>query len=204
MINRIKFRSSTRWLAVIVWTSFSSALLWAVMVPLWHFPDEQAHFAQVQNYAELGRSPETNNDLSFEIYESERLLGTLRNNLGRNEFTYHPEFKIEYTDTLMGKDEGYLKSLPVSTRTDFIKQESPRYPPLYYYWVALGYRFGYQGDLFTRVLFTRLASIALFVTLVTGGWFMAREVFPNQPWRWASLGIIFNFYPMLSFVFLGI
>jgi len=33
---------------------------------------------------------------------------------------------------------------------------------------------------------------------------MAREVFPNQPWRWASLGIILSFHPMLSFVSSGI
>src|SRR3990167_1557029 len=67
-------------------------LAWIAFIPLWQFPDEQAHFAQVQNLVEASsKTGEERATTSREIYESEVILGTDRNDLGNNNYTYHPE-----------------------------------------------------------------------------------------------------------------
>ncbi len=37
--------------------AFANALVWIILVPIWQYPDEQAHFSQVQNIAEIGKVP---------------------------------------------------------------------------------------------------------------------------------------------------
>ena len=80
--------------------------MWTAAVPVFHTPDEQAHFAQLEymaeNHVDSVSSP---NNLSREIAVSEELLGTRRNDMGNNKFTYHPEYKIEYTNSFLGKYE---------------------------------------------------------------------------------------------------
>ena len=59
-------------------TTLFKGIMWAASIPIWHGPDEQAHFAQVQYYAEVRKGLSAEDDLSLEVFESERLLGTLR------------------------------------------------------------------------------------------------------------------------------
>ena len=81
-------------------------LLWQLLIPIWHFPDEQAHFGQVAFRADHGRIQKYHElSTSREIFISEELLGTKRDSQGNNLFTYHPEFKIDYSKTY----EGYTK-----------------------------------------------------------------------------------------------
>lgn len=183
--------------------TLASGIIWAVTIPLWHFPDEQAHFAQVQNYAEIGHSPK-GKDLSLEIYESERILGTLRDELGRNRFTYNPSFRIDYTRSRIGEQENYLKSLPQETRTTYVKTESPRYPPLFYIVSALGYKLAYPFDLFTRVLTVRLMSVTLFLGIVFFTYKFSQELFPKTVHLQITTTALVAFHPMLTFVSSGV
>src|SRR3989344_1929977 len=91
---------------------FFKQLIWESLVPLWHFPDEQAHFAQVAYLGEMGPQPgKTPFDLTEEIRISENLLGTERDNSGNNRFTFHPEYKIEYAPVLYGIYEEKINKL---------------------------------------------------------------------------------------------
>ena len=138
-------------------------LAWVGFMPLWQFPDEQAHFAQVQNLVEeRTRSINPLATTSREIYETEVLLGTERNDLGNNKYTYHPEFNIEYTDSTVGKFESTILNFPEQYRHDRVIREATGYPPLYYQLSSLGYRLAYQQDFLTRVFTTRLINIFLF------------------------------------------
>lgn len=181
-----------------------SSIVWATFMPLWQFPDEQAHFAQVQNYSELKSSPKQKKDLSFEIYESERILGTLRDNAGRNKYTYNPDYRIEYSNSYVGIEENYLKSLPRSSRTEHVKKESPRYPPLFYVISSLGYLFTYNQDLFVRVFATRLVSSLMFIGIVYFAYKFSQELFPKEKHLQMATAIAVAFHPMLTFVSSGI
>ena len=103
----------------------SNSLLWSLLVPLWHFPDEQAHFAHVAFIAEggdlarHGRYP----DMNEEIYRSLEILGTKRNDQGNNLFTFHPEYRLPYSPTLIGPEENIINQLPLSSRTNLVVRE---------------------------------------------------------------------------------
>ena len=90
---------------ILILSTIANTLSWIILVPVWQYPDEQAHFAQVQDIAELGHVPKKGNDTSYEIAFSEKILGTERDSLGNNLFTYHPDYKIPYSDNFFGPHE---------------------------------------------------------------------------------------------------
>ena len=77
---------------LLILVTFFNAILFSMLTPIWHGPDEQAHFGQVQNIAETGRVHKQDlNNLSQEIFISEQLLGIERDERGNNKFTHRPE-----------------------------------------------------------------------------------------------------------------
>lgn len=179
-------------------------IVWSSLIPIWHAPDEQAHFAQVQYYAETRTGIRGGNDLSREVYESELLLGTLRNERGVNKFTYHPEFKIAYTDNLNGLYEKVISNFKQDTRTDFVKKEAAQYPPLFYLVSTLGYFASYGQDLFTRVMTTRLVSVFISLFTVWISFLLGKSLFPKNDLFALTLATGVSFQPMYSFLSSGI
>lgn len=139
------------------------ALCWIILIPIWQYPDEQAHFAQVQNIAESSRSPVSGKNTSVEIVQSEKILKTERDENGNNSYTYHPEFNIEYTNSYFGKNEIYLANLDKSQRTILVKQEATANPPLYYITSSLVYKIFYEGSLIDRVYAVRVLSLLYYL-----------------------------------------
>ena len=191
-----------QWLLIV---TFLNGLIFAMVVPIWHAPDEQAHFAQVQNIAETGRTHAENiNNLSEEILISERLLGTERNKFGKNEFTHKPWYRIEYTNSILGRHEAYLASLDSSTRTNLVKREATLYPPLFYFISATFYRFAYSGDLISRVMITRLASVLMGTAMVFFSFKISQLVFPKNKLAALTAAVLVSFQPMFSFLIAGV
>lgn len=178
-------------------------IIFAFIVPIFHTPDEQAHLAQVANFAEKGNSPKAQN-LNREIYITEDLLGTLRDNNGNNKFTYHPEYKIDYTTGLNGKYEQEIKDIPLKYRTEYVKNEAANYPPLYYWIAAIPYRLFYYADLITRIYSIRVISILLNIGTIYISWLIAKKIFPKNEMLQISLPSLVAFHPMLSFLSVGI
>lgn len=189
------------WLLLLV---FFKETLFIGLVPIWHTPDEQAHFAQVAYFAQFNKMPGAGPDLNREIFESEKLLGTLRDDRGNNKFTFNPEYRIEYTDSFVGKYEQEIKNLPRSYRSELVRYESANYPPLYYWLSGLVYKLFYYSDLITRIFATRFVSIILHLLMVYFAWLIAKEVFPKNKLNQITLPVIVGFQPMLSFVSVGI
>lgn len=199
---------------LVVALAVAKGVVWSALVPLWHFPDEQAHFAQVSYLAELGGhpphilgiqpgGPEYAWDLSEEILVSERLLGTERHN-GINRFTYHPEYRIPYTDTTVGLHELEIASLPRASRTTYVKAEAANYPHLYYWTMALPYRLFMQGDLFVRVFAVRMTNAlyaAAFALIVLQ---IARYLWPKASFYATAFTLFVSFHPMFTFVSAGV
>ncbi len=155
----------SRLIKLILISAFFNALAWIVLIPIWQYPDEQAHFAQVQDIAELGSVPAIKNT-SREIDLSEQILSTRRDDFGNNKFTYHPDYKINYSDTHNGLFEDALKNLPKTARSELVKNEATQNPPLYYFFASLAYKFFYNGDLFERVYAARFVSLIIFALII--------------------------------------
>ena len=74
-------------------SALANSICWIILIPIWQYPDEQAHFAQIQYKAEMGGIPagSASLDTSYEVALSEKILETERDSGGNYKFTYHPE-----------------------------------------------------------------------------------------------------------------
>lgn len=193
-------------LRVLLITFFVKQLVWSSLVPLWHFPDEQAHFGQIAFLAENGRQPFSEElDLTEEIRKSEELLGTERDILGINKFTYHPEYRIEYTDSYIGKYEKEIQELAKDqSKRNMVKSESSHYPPFYYQILSYIYRLNYNKDLISRVFIIRILQLLFSLGTVYVTWCIGKLLFPKTQFFAITLSMLVAFHPMFSFVSAGI
>lgn len=182
---------------------FFQSCLWAVLIPIWHYPDEQAHFTQVQDYAELGKVPGGAWNQSLEIYLTTRVLETYRDKGGNNQFTGHPEHRLVYAPGSHGLEENWLKQIPKRWRTIMVKAEAPKYPPLYYLYSAGWYRLVMGADIFTRIYAVRVGSILLQLINVVFAWNFFSVLFKRQKMVVGATWM-YAFMPMLMFVQSGI
>ena len=181
------------------------AITWAFFVPLWHFPDEQAHFGHVAYLAEGGTLPMgRKNDLNQEIAISEQRLGTYRNKYGNNNFTYNPKFNLEYSNSQTGIYENEIKNLPQSTRIDWRDPESAYYPHFFYRVSGLIYKLFYSQDLFVRVFVLRLFWLFCHLLTVYWAYRIGQIIFDKNKLAVISVAVLTAFQPMLSFVAAGV
>ena len=181
-------------------------IVWISLVPVFHTPDEQAHFAQVAFWAEKGRQPEgEENDLTKEIRQTEKLLGTERDRMGINKFTYHPEYRLEYTDTNIGKYEKEIDSIKSKPEyRQMVKKEASRYSPFYYQLLSVVYRIFYQNNIFVRIFALRFFQMIFSLGTVYTAFLIAKSLFPQKTMIQVSLPVLVSFQPMFSFVSSGI
>lgn len=188
-------------------TATFNGLLWLLITPIWHTPDEQAHFAQVAYMVEKGKIQGGKDilDLTEEIYISEKLLGTARDNLGNNKFTFHPEYRIEYSQTSIGKDELFINSLAkTDAKRKFIYAEASRYPVLYYIPATWIYRLFYENNLFERVFAVRFWSLLLYVLTIYAVYRIGKLFFLKDRLSSFTLTILVAFQPMFIFSNIGV
>lgn len=193
-------------LLLLLFLTLLKGIVFSATIPIWHAPDEQAHFAQVQNIAEFGTdSPQGrySPDLSQEIFLSEQLLGTTRNEFGKNKFTHHPEYRIDYTNSVIGKYENLINYQPFLSRRQFIKSEATHYPPLFYFLTAGFYRLNYNQGLINRVMSARLASILMGVIMVYFSFKLAELIFADTFFS-LTAAILVSFQPMFAFLTAGV
>src|SRR3989344_2180065 len=191
-------------LKLLLIAAFFNALSWIVLIPVWQYPDEQAHFAQVQDLAELGKVPTGAPDTSYEIALSEEILATARDEFGNNKFTYHPEYKLDYSPTLYGPYEKEVSSLPKSARSQLVKNEATLNPPLYYFLASIFYRIFYDADLFTRVIAVRIMSALIFLGTILVAFSIGKLIFDQNKILPPALAALVAFKPMLVFASTGV
>jgi len=194
-------KSVLRWLAVVF-----NSLFWSFLVPLWHFPDEQAHFAHVAFIAEgndLDRHGRYS-DMNEEIYRSLEILGTKRDEFGNNKFTFHPEYRLPYSQTLIGPEEAMINNLPQESRKNLSIRESAYYPHFYYQISAGIYRLFYQQNLFIRVFSLRLFWLLAHWLMIYLVYRIAEQVFGKRHLLVLTATVLTAMQPMLSFVSSGV
>lgn len=199
----MEIQASTRpILIVLLVSSLFVGISWAALVPMWHTPDEQAHFAQAQDIATIGYRPNPGKSTSADIVRSEELLGTLRDH-GNNRFTYHPEYRIPYSSTTDGLFEDEMRSFPMSMRTDFVTNEATGYPPFYYWLIGGVNKVFWKQDLITRVFLSRIMTVFLSTVGIYVVYLLAREVFRSSVFALISASLV-SFHPMWRFVGSGV
>ncbi len=189
---------------LLIFAALFNALSWIILIPLWQYPDEQAHFAQVQDMAETGKVPAYQSDTSEEIARSEKILQTERDQTGNNNFVYHPWYRYHYSNNLYGPGEKEIAGLPKSSRTNLVKNEATHNPPLYYFAGSQVYKIFAGTDLFGRVYAVRLLSSVFFILTVYASFKMAGLIFGQRPLMAIGLTGMIAFMPMFVFSSTGI
>ncbi|NMC36081.1 DUF2142 domain-containing protein [Candidatus Beckwithbacteria bacterium] len=179
---------------------FLKQILWMGLVPVWHFPDEQAHFSQVQNMAFFAVS---HGNTSDEIAMSEILLGTKRDQQGNNKFTHQPWFTIPYSNSVSGVHEQTITDLPKTYTTNLKVREATSYPFLYYSGSMLFYKLFASSSIITRVYSVRFFSLLIFMATTWVVWQIGQLLFQNKFWA-LGLTTLVAFQPMFSFVGAGV
>ncbi len=169
------------------------SLVWAFVVPVFQTPDEQAHFAQLQWYAEKRNFTLDYKNLSLEVATAEELLGTRRDQFGNNKYTYHPEYK----------NNAVVPVMPLSARTIYVDNEAAGYPPLYYVLSMPFYFSVYNQGLTDRIFASRLLPILLNLALALVAYKIGKIVWSDNLFALA-LAVLVTFQPMVSFVSAGI
>lgn len=189
---------------IFITSVFLNALCWAIFIPVWQYPDEQAHFAQVQDFAELNHVPTIGQNSSYEIILSEKYLLTQRDERGDNPFVYHPQKKLNINEGFYGPGEKIINDLPQSARRVMVKAEATNNPPLYYFLSAGIYKIFYHSSLFTRVFAIRIFSLLIFMFTIFLTFKIAIKIFANKPISQITLATSIAFSPMYIFSSTGI
>ena len=178
---------------------------WAMVVPSFEFPDEQAHFGSVEFLTVHARMPQGSEmDMTKEMQLTQTLLGVLRNSQGQNSYTYHPEFRLDY---LPGQTGLYEREIVMANtpdlRSSYVATEAARYPRAYYDYASFWDRLVWDSDIFTRLFALRASSLVLVLFMAYVVYQTGYLVFRTKLSA-ATLTIMVMLQPMMSFLSAGV
>lgn len=194
-LNRL---TSGRGALAVVWVVAGlSGAAWAILTPLFQVPDEPAHYAYVQYFAEKGALPGGSADLL--PYSDEQAAAM--NAVGSDALVGQPLNRVRESDPALERALDETTDLPRDNgggRTG----ASPQ-PPLYYAAASVPYHLASWAPVPTRVLVLRLFSVALFAFTAVLIAVLAGELFPRLWWAPLVAGLAIGVQPMLGFVSAG-
>ncbi|HEY3829140.1 MAG TPA: DUF2142 domain-containing protein [Solirubrobacteraceae bacterium] len=184
---------SAAWLCALV--ACLNAVSWSFISPPFEVPDEQAHFAYVEQLARAHRLPSSGS----EEYASDELLALDDLEVGR--VTFQPEHGTIASRAAQQKLQSDLAGAVTSSQLGVgAAGDAASQPPLYYALEAIPYELGASGGVLDQLALMRLVSAlmagvsALFVFL------FLREALPSTPRAWTVAGLGVAFFPMLGFI----
>ena len=168
---------------------------WILVLPPFQGPDEDAHFAYVQNLAETGKRPNGPvGGASYSTEEAEAMswanLFVLRGVLGaRPGWTKAEEQRWHEVEA----------SLPDDASSDSNQNSAGQNPPLYYALETVPYHLAPGGSFFNRFYMARFASAVFYVAAVAFMWLIASELF-RPVWARTLATAVFGLQPKLAMV----
>lgn len=189
----------------LLFTSLLILLFWALFVPSFEYPDEQAHFASVALKAEQGRMPNgQTTDVSQELALTEEVLGTVRDSRGNNRYTYHPENMHIFSPGIYGpREQEILEANNPDMRSNYVFREAAKYPILYYSSASLIYQTVEGGSIFDRLFAVRFFSVLIGVLNVWAAYKIASEIFGDGQYA-KIVALMVGLQPMMTFVMSGV
>jgi 4-amino-4-deoxy-L-arabinose transferase-like glycosyltransferase len=171
-----------------------NAVCWSILIPPLQGPDEQAHFAYVQQLAENGALPNGSPEENFSPEEQ-----TAMRDLEFGETILNPA-----TPSIpsRAKRQQLLSDLsqPLSRKGDGSVGVANSEPPLYYALQTIPYELGSGSTLLTQLELMRLLSALLAGLTVLFVFLFLREALPAVPWAWTVGGLCAALSPLFGFV----
>src|SRR6476646_2648996 len=167
-------------LVLILAVAALEVLLWVCAAPPWQGPDESAHFAYAQHYAEIGDPP---------IREFPKIgAGSESTQQGTAEawFNLRPSVGLLgsrpfFTRTDLAAWNQIEKKFPDANRADgYGPNSQAQNPAAYYIYESIPYEVIGANHLLTTVFWMRLWSGLLFLLAVAFTWLAAGELFGKR------------------------
>jgi len=176
--------------------AFVNSAVWALIVPYYQAPDEEAHVGYVVQLAEHGKPPR--DDSSNPFYTSE--MNALADGLATYDmlqFAYatRPPWTAARQH---GYDQLVAKGLQRGNGGG--ASTASVHGPVYYLVPALGYRLFYGTSFLDRLFVMRLASAILGAFTVAFVFATVRELAPGRPWAAAAAAMLAAFQPVFGFI----
>ena len=183
-------------LVALLLAALTLGFAWALIVPPWQVPDEEAHFAYVQSLVERHRLP---GDAAARLGSTEQGLATVAS--GSDVIRGAPSRKPEWGADVYQRWRDLDAELPESARRDGGGPSRARNnPPGYYLYEVPSYTLASHGDIFTRLYVARLWSTLLLLVTVSATWLLAGEVLGRDRLLQLSAAAVTGLQPMVSFI----
>jgi 4-amino-4-deoxy-L-arabinose transferase-like glycosyltransferase len=177
-------------------TTLVLGCVWALVLPPFQAPDENAHVAYVQSLAERGKLP-GDPGLQFQSTEQTSAAEAANTDQTAQQLFVKPEWSERRYDRWLEQAAQFSSR----QREDGggANPAGPN-PPLYYLWLVGPYDLAADGDLFARISAMRLASVPFLLATVIATWLLAGVVFGrNRPLQLAAASVP-ALAPMVTFV----
>lgn len=182
---------------------FLVTLVFSFAIHPFEVPDENAHYSSLNFLYNEGRMPniKDDNNLSLEELETEKIFGIVEH---QNKYSYHPEFRMDYSTSTTGIYEDQIKSLSTETnRKTYSTFQAATYPPLYYWLTLPFYSLASGGDIFLRLFVSRLSSVIITILLIYVAYHVGNLVFSSKKYA-LTIAVMTLFFPMTTYIGSGV
>jgi len=179
--------------------ALANGFAWSLIVPPFEVPDENAHYAYVQQVAERGTLPRlTQREGPLSPAEDDMLGAVLFFQIVGERPNPAPMSALQQraVETVEG---GHL-----SRKGNGNALSATNNPPLYYALEAIPYKLASSGSVLDRLAAMRLLSVLLGAVTVLLVFQFLRELLPRYPWSWAAGALVVAFQPLFGFMSGGV
>ena len=185
------------WLCALV--ALANGLAWSLIVPPFQVPDENAHYAYVQQVAERGTVPrQISPEGPLSPREDQMLAALLTFGVVGHRNNPAPDTQVQQRiiDRLARQNLSALGSGDALTAT--------ANPPLYYAMQAIPYRLTPGGKVLDKLEAMRCLSALIGALTVLLVFMFLRELLPDTRWAWPAGALVVAFQPMFAFMSGGV
>ncbi len=177
----------------------ANGLAWSLIVPPFEVPDENAHYAYVQQVAERGTVPR-------QVLPEGRLSPAEDATLGALGF-YQIVGEPHNPAPMSALQQNAIEAVgrePLSTLGDGDALSATNNPPLYYVLEAVPYKLGSSGTVLDRLALMRVLSALMSAVTVLLVYLFLSELLPGRRWAWSAGALVAAFQPLFGFISGGV
>jgi 4-amino-4-deoxy-L-arabinose transferase-like glycosyltransferase len=197
MRGRLRGIPRAGWLCALV--ALANGFAWSLITPPFQVPDENAHYAYVQQIAERGTLPHTiakegalspRQDATMAAINVFSIVGQAQNPAPFSELQQQ------------ALDRAVDQNLSARGTGDALTASDN--PPLYYLLQVIPYKLTPGGKVLDRLELMRLVSVLMAAITVLLVFLFLCELLPSRPWAWTTGALLVAFQPMFAFISSGV
>jgi 4-amino-4-deoxy-L-arabinose transferase-like glycosyltransferase len=187
----------TGWACALV--MLANGLAWSLITPPFQVPDENAHYAYVQQVVERGTVPRL-------VFPEARLSPAEDNTLAAVLFYQTVGESPDPVPMSQLQQDGVerVERASLSSRGSGDALSATNNPPLYYALEAIPYKLASGGSVLDRLAAMRMLSALMGAVTVLLVYLFLSELLPGRRWAWSAGALVVAFQPLFGFMSGGV